>query len=161
MPYLRFACLLAGFLVLLAPPAMLYPTGASSNELVPAAGMLIALLLASASFFLVALGGHRIRLSRAPLRLCAILLCAPFLAAIASLWNAATPAALWLSGLLLGFTLTVAAILASPLLRGPSPRRLRARETHLRHHPTPHLEPQLGSELNYLPLSHPQRLSNN
>jgi hypothetical protein len=157
MPYLRFACLIAGFLVLLAPPAMLYPTGASSSELVPAAGTLIALMLAAASFFLVALAGHRIRTARAPLRLCALLMCAPFLAAIVALWNATTPPALWLSGLLLGFTLIVATVLASPLLRGPSPRRLRARESHLRrHHPL-----QLGSELNYLPISQPQQITRN
>ena len=151
MPYLRFACLLAGLMVLLAPPAMLYPTGVSSNELAPAAGMLILLLLAAASFFFIALAGHLRRLS-------ALFLCAPLLAGAAALWGSTTPTALWLSGLLLGFTLTVGAILASPLLQGPSPRRLRARETRQRHH---HHPLQLGSESNYLPLSHHHSLSHN
>ncbi|MCD2518223.1 hypothetical protein LQ564_18095 [Massilia sp. G4R7] len=159
MLFLRLVCLLAGFLVLLAPPAMLYPTGASAKELIPAAGMLAALLLAAAGFFFVALTGHRIRRSPVLQRLCALLMAAPFLAGAAALWNAATPTALWMSGLLLGFTLIVTAILAYPLLQGPSPRRLRARETHQRrHHP---LEPQLGSELNYLPLSHHHQASSN
>lgn len=159
MLYLRLACLLAGFLVLLAPPAMLYPTGASSNELVPAAGMLIALLLAAASFFHIALTGHRIRHSPALRRLCALLLCAPFLAGAAALWRSATPPALWLSGLLLGFTLIVAAILAYPLLCGPSPRRIRAREVRL--HRRQLGAAQLGSESNYLPITHQQRAPRN
>jgi len=159
MPYLRFACLLAGLMVLLAPPALLYPTGVSSNELAPAAGMLTLLLLAAASFFFIALAGHRIHRSPRLRRLSVPLLGAPFLAGVAGLWVSTTPTALWLSALLLGFTLTVAAILASPLVQGPSPRRLRARETRQRHHR--HHSLQLGSELNYLPLSHHQPLSRN
>ncbi len=159
MLYLRLACLLAGFLVLLAPPAMMYPTGASSNELVPAAGMLTALMLAAASFFHIALTGHRIRHSPALRRLCAMLLCAPFLAGAAALWRSATPSALWMSGLLLGFTLIVSAILTSPLLNGPSPRRIRARE--VRQHRRQFAPHQLGSESNYLPISHHQRAPRN
>ena len=121
MPYLRFACLLAGLMVLLAPPAMLYPTGVSSNELAPAAGMLTLLLLAAASFFFIALAGHRIYRSPRLRRLSVPLLSAPFLAGIVGLWGSSTPTALWLSGLLLGFTLSVAALLASPSSKAPAP----------------------------------------
>jgi hypothetical protein len=86
------------------------------------------LLLAAASFFFIAIAGHRISRSPDLRRLGAMLLCAPFLAALVALWLAAAPAALWMSGLLLGFTLSVAAALAYPLLQGPSPRRQRARD---------------------------------
>lgn len=128
MLLLRLACLLAGFLVLVAPPVVLYPTGAASGELAPAAGLLMAVLLAAASFFFIAIAGHHIRRSPELRRLAAMLQCAPFLVALVALWLAATPAALWMSGLLLGFTLVVAAVLAYPLLQGPSPRRQRARD---------------------------------
>lgn len=132
MLYLRLACLVAGFLVLLAPPVLMYPTGALPNEQVAAAGMLLALVLASASFFFIAFNGHRIRYSPSLQRLCVPLLGVSFLSAVAALWHSAAPAALWMSGMLLGFTLIVSAILASPLLQDPSPRRIRAREVSLR-----------------------------
>jgi hypothetical protein len=132
MLYLRLACLVAGFLVLLAPPVLMYPTGALPNEQVAAAGMLLALVLASASFFFIALNGHRIRYSPPLQRLCVPLLGLSFLAGGAALWRSANPAALWMSGMLLGFTLIVTAVLAYPLLQGPSPRRVRAREVRLR-----------------------------
>jgi len=128
MLLLRLACLLAGLLVLLAPPAMLFPRGTTSGELAATSGMLATLLLAAASFFFIAAAGHRLRRSPDLRRLCLLLLGAPFLAAITALLRAADPAAIWLSSLLLAFTLIVSAALASPLLQSPSPRRQRARD---------------------------------
>jgi hypothetical protein len=122
MIFLRLACLLAGLLVLVAPPAMLFPSGAMPPFL------LIALLLASASFFFIGVSGHRIRRSAKLGRLCAASLLVTLLASAATLWISADPALLWMSGMLLSFTLIVALVLAYPLLQGPSPRRLRARE---------------------------------
>ncbi|SFC64354.1 hypothetical protein [Massilia yuzhufengensis] len=122
MIFLRLLCLLAGVLVLVAPPAMLFPNGAMP------ATVLVAMLLASASFFYVGVAGQRVRRSPRLGRLCTLLLLLPFLASAVTLWRSDDPAVLWMSGMLLGFTLIIGLVLAYPLLQGPSARRLRARE---------------------------------
>lgn len=134
MIFLRLACLLAGILVLVAPPAMLFPAGAAP-DLGRSIVLPAALLLAASSFFFIGMTGHRIGRSPQLGRLCALLLLAPLLAGMATLWRGADPATLWMSGALLGFTLIVFVVLAAMLLQGPSASRLRAREIHLRQRP--------------------------
>jgi hypothetical protein len=128
MIFLRLACLMAGILVLVAPPTMLFPNGAAFPDLSRSAALLAAMLLASASFFFIGMTGHRIKHSPKLARLCLLVLLVPLLAGAAMLWGSAEPAVLWMSGVLLGFTLIVALALALPLLSEPSARRLRARE---------------------------------
>lgn len=127
MILLRLLCMMAGVLVLIAP-SMLLPTGGMPVSLPAALGMLVMLLLASSSFFFIGLAGNRFKASPKLHRLCLLLLAAPLVVGAATLWRAADPAALWMSGTLLGFTMFVCLILTSPLLQRPSARRLRARE---------------------------------
>ena len=128
MIFLRFACLLAGMLALVAPPMMLFPNGAAASELSRSAALLAAQLLAASSFFFIAVAGHRVKRSPRLARLCALVLLAPFATGAATLWRGAEPTTLWLGGALLGFTLIVALALALVMLQGPSAGRLRARE---------------------------------
>jgi peptidoglycan/LPS O-acetylase OafA/YrhL len=123
MIFLRLLCLLAGVVILVVPPVMLSADGAVAPTL------LLSMLLVSASFFYVGVAGHRVRRSPRLLRQSVALLVLPLLASAFTLWRSTDPAVLWLSGMLLGFTLVVGLVLAYPLLQGPSPRRLRARDT--------------------------------
>lgn len=142
MIVLRIACLMAGILVLVVP-GVLFPNGAVASTMFGTAGFLVGMLLAASSFFAIALLGHRVKRSPRLRRLCALLLAAPLLAAMASLWLSVEPVSLWMSGWLLGFTLIVYLVLVYPLLRGPSARRLRAREGCSATGATPRVEPQL------------------
>ncbi|MCC2971381.1 hypothetical protein [Massilia sp. IC2-476] len=138
MIFLRLACLAAGILVLVAPPAMLFPKGAGLFELSRSVTLLAALLLAASSFFIVGMTIHRIKRSPALGRLCALLLGAAFVAGMATMWHSAEPLALWMSGALLCFTLMVALVLAFLLLQEPSPSRVRAREKRQHRPPVLH-----------------------
>lgn len=133
MIFLRLACLIAGVLVLVAPPALLFPNGVAFPELSRSAVLLATLLMAASSFFFIGMAGHRIKRSPALGRLCALLLLAPFLAGAATLWRSADPMVLWMGGALLCFTLLVLVVLAWLLLKAPSAGRLRAREKHQAH----------------------------
>ncbi len=128
MIFLRLACLIAGILVLVAPPAMLFPSGAALSDLPRSAALLAALLLAAASFFVIGMAGDQIKRSPTLGRMCALLLLVPFLAGAATLWRSAEPLAIWMSGALLLFTMLMSLVLAWMLLRAPSAGRLRARE---------------------------------
>lgn len=128
MIFLRLACLLAGIMVLVAPPVVLFPNGNSTPELSGSAMLLAAMLLAASSFFFIGMAGHRIKRSRTLGRASALALLAPFLAGMAALWGSSEPATLWLSGALLGFTLIVSLALILLMLQEPSAGRLRARE---------------------------------
>ena len=128
MIFLRLACLLAGIMVLVAPPVVLFPSGTLSSNLALTAAILLLLLLASAGFFSIAISGHQMRRKPSLRRLCAWLLGAPLLAGVVSLWIGTEPATLWMSGMLLGFTLIVMLTLIYPLLKGPSAARVRARD---------------------------------
>ena len=138
MIFFRLACLVAGLLVLVAPPAMLFPKGADLSELSRSTVMLTAMLLAASSFFFIGMTGHRITRSPALARLCAMLLVLAFLAGLATLWRSAEPLALWMSGALLCFTLMVSLVLAFLLLQDPSPSRVRAREKRQHRPPVVH-----------------------
>ena len=130
MIFLRLACLLAGVLVLVAPPVVLFPNGAMAPDLAGALAMLLLLLLAASGFFFVAISGHRFKRSPALRRLCLMLLGAPFLAGVVTLWLGTDPKTLWMSGLLLSFTLVTALALVYPHAarpeRGPTARPRRA-----------------------------------
>ncbi|RZA36628.1 MAG: hypothetical protein EOP92_04380 [Lysobacteraceae bacterium] len=128
MIFLRLACLLAGILVLVTPPVVLFPNGAGAAELSRSAALLAILLLAASSFFFIGMAGHRIKRSPALHRLCAMALLAPFVAGAATLWGSAEPTALWLSGALLSFTLIVSLALLLLMVQEPSAGRVRARE---------------------------------
>jgi len=128
MNFLRLVCLMAGLVVLVAPPAMLFPNGGALPDLGRSVALQAALLLAASSFFFIGIAGHRIKRSRTLGRLSALLLLAPFLAGAATLWASAHPPVLWMGGALLSFTLIVSLALGSMLLAGPSPSRVRARE---------------------------------
>jgi hypothetical protein len=130
MIFLRLACLIAGILVLVAPPAVL--------DVPRSPALLAALLLAAASFFIIGMTGHQIKRSPALGRLCAVLLLAPFLASAATLWRSAEPLAMWMSGALLCFTMLLSLVLGWLLLREPSARRVRAREKRQHRPPVLH-----------------------
>lgn len=133
MIFLRLACLIAGVLVLVAPPAVLFPNGVAFPELSRSAVLLGAILMAASSFFFIGVAGHAIKHSPALGRLCALLLLAPFLVGAATLWRSADPLVLWMGGTLLCFTLIVSLVLAWLLLKAPSAGRRRARERHQAH----------------------------
>ena len=61
MIFLRLACLMAGILVLVAPPVMLFPNGASAPEVSSSAALLAAMLLAASGFFFIGMAGNRIK----------------------------------------------------------------------------------------------------
>ncbi|WP_409269596.1 hypothetical protein [Massilia sp. BHUDP2] len=128
MIFLRLACLMAGILVLVAPPVMLFPNGASAHEVSSSAALLAAMLLAASGFFFIGMAGHRIKRSPALGRVSAAALLLTFVAGSAILWGSAEPTAMWLSGALLGFTLIVSLALTLLMLQGPSAGRVRARE---------------------------------
>ena len=128
MIFLRLVCLLAGVMVLVVPAVVLFPSGTPSSNLPLTATIEVLLLLASAGFFFIALMGHQIRHKPSLRGLCAWLLGAPLLAGVVSLWIGTDPTTLWMSGMLLGFTLIVLLVLVYPLLTGPSAARMRARD---------------------------------
>lgn len=128
MIFLRLACLLAGVLVLVTPPVVLFPNGASAPELTRSAALLAAMLLAASSFFFIGMTGHRIKRSPALGRMVALVLLVTFVAGSAILWRSAEPTAMWLSGALVGFTLIVSLALTLLMLQEPSASRVRARE---------------------------------
>ena len=128
MIFLRLACLMAGILVLVAPPVVLFPNGASAPELSRSAALLAAMLLAASGFFFIGMAGHRIKRSPALGRVSAAALLLTFVIGSTILWVSAEPTTLWLSGALLGFTLIVSLALTLLMLQGPSAGRLRARE---------------------------------
>ncbi|KFC71954.1 MULTISPECIES: hypothetical protein [unclassified Massilia] len=128
MIFLRLACLMAGILVLVAPPVVLFPNGASAPEVSRSAALLAAMLLAASGFFFIGMTGHRIKRSPALGRMSAAALLLTFVAGSAILWDSAEPTAMWLSGALLGFTLIVSLALTLLMLQGPSAGRVRARE---------------------------------
>ena len=135
MIFLRLACLLAGVMVLVAPPLVLFPTGVLSSDLPWAAATLLLLLLASSGFFFIAISGHEFKRKPSLRRLCALLLAAPLLAGVVTLWLGTEPTALWMSGMLLSFTLVILLALVYPLLQGPSAGRRRARDGRGRREP--------------------------
>ncbi len=126
MIFLRLACLLAGVAVLVAPPVVLFPNGALASDLPGALAVLLVLLLAASGFFFVAISGHQFKRSPSLRRLCVMLLGAPFLVGVATLWLRTDPQALMMSGALVSFTLVIGLVLVYPMLQGPSARRLRA-----------------------------------
>ncbi|NNG24587.1 hypothetical protein [Telluria aromaticivorans] len=128
MIFLRLACLVAGIAVLVAPPAMLFPNGAVAPNLAGALAMPLMLLLAASAFFFITFAGHRIKRSPSLRRLCVMLLAAPFLTGVVTLWLGMDPNTLWMSGLLLSFTLVTGLALVYPMLQGPSAGRMRARD---------------------------------
>jgi hypothetical protein len=127
MLFLRLACLAAGILVLIAPPAMLLPGGPVNPSPAWTAGVVAAVLLPAAAFLFIGMNVHRVRRSPALGRLCALALLAPLLAGLLTMWRSANPTTLWMSGLMLCFTLMLCALLAKKLLRTPSPNRIRYR----------------------------------
>lgn len=127
MILLRLLCIMAGIMVLIAP-STLFPTGAIAAGLPQALAIYVVLLLASSSFFFIGVAGHLLKKSPKLHRLCLMLLGTPLLAGAVALSLATAPKTLWMSSLLLGFTMFVGLILAYPLLQEPSARRLRARE---------------------------------
>lgn len=135
MIFLRLLCLMAGVVVLVAPPVMLFPTGASMPNVLKAAAVLGGLLLASSGFFLIGMVGHRMRRSP-PLRtLAAVLLAVPLAASVAMFWRSGSPTMLSLCSMLLCFTAMLYLTFIYPVLRSPGHRPLRSEETH---------EPQLN-----------------
>lgn len=128
MIFLRLACLMAGVAVLVVPPAMLFPNGAVASSLLGALAMGLMLMLAASAFFFITFSAHRIKRSHALRRLCLMLLAAPLLAGLATLWFGTDPNVLWMGGLLLSFTLVTGLALVYPILQGPSASRQRARD---------------------------------
>jgi len=127
MLFLRLACLAAGILVLIAPPAMLLTGGPVNPSPAWTVGVVAAVLLPAAAFLFVGMNVHRIRRSPVLGRLCALALLAPLLAGLLTMWRSVNPTTLWMSGLMLCFTLMLCALLAQKLVRTPSPNRIRHR----------------------------------
>ena len=87
MLFLRLACLVAGILVLIAPPALLFPSGPVNPSGLLIASQLAAVLLPAAALLFVGMNLHRIRRSPALARMCAIALSIPLLASVITLWR--------------------------------------------------------------------------
>jgi len=127
MMFLRLLCLVAGVLVLVVPPAILYPAGGVAPNAGTAAAALIVLVLASSGFFFIGMAGHRLRRS-APLRtLAALLLSVPVLASLMALWREDAPAMLWMASVVLGLSLVLYVTLVYRVVRTPGRRPLRRR----------------------------------
>lgn len=128
MMFLRFVCLAAGILVLVAPPMILFPVGAASPDARFAAAFLACMALASGAFFLIGMAGHRMR--RVPMLrlLAALLLAPPSLASAAILWQGGAPALLWMCSLMLGLALVLYLTMVYRVVRAQGHRPLRRRE---------------------------------
>ncbi|WP_020655856.1 hypothetical protein [Massilia niastensis] len=136
MIFLRLLCLMAGVVVLVAPPVMLFPTGASMPNVFKAAAVLCGLLLASSGFFLVGMAGHRMRRSPRLRSLAAVLLAVPFAASVAMFWRSGSPTLLSMCSMLLCFTALLYLSFIYPVLRAPGYRPPRGDEM-----PEPQLNP--------------------
>lgn len=129
--FLRLLCLLAGVLILVAPPAMLFPAGATGLDALRVAVLLIGLVLASSGFFLVGMAGHRMRRSWQLRALAALLLAPPVGASVLVMWRGGSPTMLWMCSLMLSFTLVLYLTVVCPVVSTDGPRRLRKREPRL------------------------------
>jgi len=125
----RFLSILAGALVLLAPPLFLF-SGTSAPAFFDGRTVLMmiaGLVLVASSFFFIGFAGGLMRRSTALRTLGAVLLAVPFTASVAVLWRATEPDLLWLSGLLLCFTVVLCVMVLFPDAGAGAQRSLRAR----------------------------------
>lgn len=134
MILLRFLSILAGALVMLAPPLFLFSgTSAPAFFDTRTVLMMVAVLAAVAAiFFFIGVAGARMKRSASLRTLGAILLAVPFTASVAVLFRSHEADLLWLSGLLLAFTVMLFAMLMFPNAGANKHRALRARETRVR-----------------------------
>jgi hypothetical protein len=128
MIFVRLLCLLAGILILVAPPVMLYPNGAMTPDALKAVGVLAALVLASSGFFLIGMAGHRMRRSPALRSLTGLLLTAPLLGSLGMMWRGGAPTMLWMCSLMLSLTVVLYATFVVPVVSAQGHRRMRERE---------------------------------
>lgn len=128
MIFVRLLCMIAGVLILIAPPAMLYPTGSITLDVYKAGAMLAGLVLASSGFFLIGMTGHRM-LRSPPLRsLAGLLLAAPLVGSLVMMWRGGPELMLWMCSLMLMLTVVLYMSFVVPLVSAQGHRRLRARE---------------------------------
>jgi len=132
MILLRFLSMLAGALVLVAPPLFIFsgsaPTYFDGRTVLI---MMLGLTLVAGSFFFIGFAGGRMKKSARVRSIGALLLAAPFTASVAVLWRTTKPELLWLAGLLLCFTVMLFLSVLFPAAGGRRQRSMRAREPQL------------------------------
>lgn len=128
MIFVRLLCMLAGIMILVAPPVVLYPNGGVTPDAVKAAGILAGLVLASSGFFLIGMAGHRIRRSPTLRSLAGVLLAAPLLGSLGMMWRGGAPTMLWMCSLMLSLTVVLYATFVVPVVSAQGHRRMRERE---------------------------------
>ena len=128
MIFVRLLCLLAGIMILVAPPVMLYPNGNVMPDAFRAAGVLMGLTLASSGFFLIGMAGHRMRRSPQLRSLAGLLLAAPLLGSLAMMWRGGSPMMLWMCSAMLSLTIVLYMTFVMPLVSAQGHRRMRERE---------------------------------
>lgn len=128
MIFVRILCLLAGIMILVAPPVVLYPNGGMTPDAYKAVAMLAALVLASSGFFLIGMAGHRMRRSPGLRSLAGLLLAAPLLGSLGMMWRGGAPTMLWMCSLMLSLTVVLYATFVVPVVSAQGHRRMRDRE---------------------------------
>lgn len=137
MILLRFLSLLAGALLLVLPPLLIFGSAAKPEfyDARTVAGMLAALALLATSFFFIGLAGDRMRKSSALRTIGALLLALPFLAGLALLVRADGVALMVGGALLVTLATTLFAGFVFPAGGSGKHRPMRRREAR---------EPKLG-----------------
>ena len=131
MMFLRLLCLAFGVLVLVAPPMVAFPVGATAPDARLAVMFMLCMGLASAAFFLIGMAGHRLRRSASMRALAALLLAPPCIGSSALLWHGAAPALLWMCSMLIGFALVLYLTLIYRVVPAHGRRQRAAREPAL------------------------------
>jgi membrane protease YdiL (CAAX protease family) len=109
---LRLLSVLAGFLVLIVPAALLADTGISGGA---AAAALLSMALASGIFIYIGITGDRMRRNARTRMLGAALLTVPIAGSLGLMATRHDEALIWASGILLGFSLVLLMSFIVPL----------------------------------------------
>jgi len=128
---LRLLSLLAGGLVLVLPPILMFDGAALGMPGWMAIGSLAVIAMSAVSFFYIAAAGKKMRRSSGPARtLGGMLLIAPALAGLALLATRTDPVQLCASGVLLAFSILLAMSFVFAPTMGRRQRPMRERERH-------------------------------
>jgi hypothetical protein len=104
---LRLLSVLAGFLVLIVPAALLADTGMSGMSGTAAAAALLGMALASGIFIYIGMTGDRMRRNARARMLGAALLTVPVAGSLGLMATRHDDAVIWASGILLAFSLVL------------------------------------------------------
>jgi ABC-type multidrug transport system permease subunit len=131
MILLRFLSILAGCLVMMAPPVLL-SEGSGGPRFFDGRTVLVmmaALAVVSASFFYIGFAAKKMRKSATLRAIGALLLAVPFAGSTALLWRGGQPTELWGAGLLFCFTTLLFVAFVFPAGQRHKHRPMRRRES--------------------------------